>query len=139
MRDRSHLIGRWLTRYGIGSRRCLCNTCILILFTFLWRRLLFLRLFSGAASSINAALNKLIEAIPFVLPQVERVILHVSIDVSFLDIFFLQEAGDLSSARILCGLLIVLGKVCLPVGVNKVVTQGLEGLNFAFGPLIEID
>ena len=81
---------------------------------------------------------KLVKAIPFVLEEVQWVVLHVSVYPAFVDIFLREESCHFLRTGIRFWLLIVAGKVSLPVGVDQVVIQSLEGFNFAIGPFIEV-
>ena len=112
------------------SLRFLFPGSLLLLFLF--------RVVLAYAGPVHAPLDELVEAIALVFEKVERVILHVRVNVALLDVLLVKEARYLARARILRRFLEVFRKVSFPVGVDEVVVHGLEGLDFAVGPLVQV-
>ena len=54
------------------------------------------------------------------------------------DVLLVEKARNFTRTSILCRFLEVLRKVSFPVGVDEIVVHGLEGLDFAIGPLVQV-
>ena len=111
----------WLSRHRLGSR-CSCSlacrslrrsfldfSCVLrCLFP---GPLLFFLLLLGVptrASSVHAPLDKLVKAIALVLKKIERIVLHVRVNIALLDVLLVEKARNFTRAGILCRFLEVL-------------------------------
>ena len=144
-------VGSRLSRHRLGSRCSSSLACRHLRWSFLdfswilrWLfagSLLFFLLLLGVptrASSVHAPLDKLVKAIALVLKKIERIVLHVRVNIALLDVLLVEKARNFARTSILCWFLEVLRKVSFPVGVDEVVVHGLEGLDFAIGPLVQV-